>query len=132
MRMVIDASIVIAVVVDEPERDKILEMTIDAEFVSPRSLPWEVGNALSAMLKRRRLDLGEVVQAWRLFDQIDLRRLAISSEAALRLAAELNIYAYDAYMIQCARSTGSELFTLDRGLQRAARQAGVAVLEVKP
>lgn len=55
---------------------------------------------------------------------------AIDLGIALQIAAELAIYAYDAYLITCARQTGSPLLTVDRGLVRAARRLGVQVLEV--
>jgi predicted nucleic acid-binding protein len=53
-------------------------------------------------------------------------------EESLRLAAELNVYAYDAYLIRCATKYGAPLLSLDQALLRAARSKGVDVLEVKP
>jgi predicted nucleic acid-binding protein len=43
---------------------------------------------------------------------------------------ECGIYAYDAYMIACAQKYRCPLLTLDKGLIRAAKEAGVEVLEV--
>jgi predicted nucleic acid-binding protein len=42
----------------------------------------------------------------------------------------LNIYGYDAYLIQCALQTNTALLTLDNGLIDAAGSAGVKCLEV--
>ena len=56
----------------------------------------------------------------------------VALEPAVQLAAELNIYAYDACVIECARQTGREILSLDGGLCNAARRIGVAVLEVMP
>ncbi len=52
--VVIDTSAIIAVLVSEPERGPIVRATIGQELVAPGSVHWEVGNALSAMLERRR------------------------------------------------------------------------------
>jgi len=48
----------------------------------------------------------------------------------IQIAAELSIYAYDAYLIVCAQQVRAPLLTLDRGLARSARRVGVTVLEV--
>lgn len=63
-------------------------------------------------------------------EDIPLRFVDIDLGSALQIAAELAIYAYDPYLITCARQTGSPLLTVDRGLVRAARRLGVQVLEV--
>jgi predicted nucleic acid-binding protein len=49
----------------------------------------------------------------------------VSLEKALELSSKLNIYAYDAYLIQCSLQTSTALLTLDRGLILAASKAGV-------
>jgi predicted nucleic acid-binding protein len=46
-------------------------------------------------------------------------------ESALEIAEESGIYAYDAYVIACAEKYRCPLLTLDRGLDRAAVEAGV-------
>ncbi len=48
----------------------------------------------------------------------------------LMIAAELKIYAYDAYVLQCARLHHSPVLTLDGGLARAAKEIGLDALEV--
>jgi predicted nucleic acid-binding protein len=52
MDVVIDTSAVVAVIVGEPERDTIVELTTSHTLIGPGSIPWEVGNAFSAMFKR--------------------------------------------------------------------------------
>jgi predicted nucleic acid-binding protein len=47
MSLVIDANIVIACVMNEPDRDLLLKATSDVHLIAPASLPWEIGNALS-------------------------------------------------------------------------------------
>ena len=51
-------------------------------------------------------------------------------EASLDLASDLNIYAYDAYMLECAQRYRAALLTLDAGLRSAAERIDVKTLEV--
>ena len=52
MDIVIDTSVLIAVIVGEPERDRIVELTTGNTLIGPGCIPWEVGNAFSAMFKQ--------------------------------------------------------------------------------
>ena len=62
MDIVIDTSALLAVIVAEPERDRIVELTSGHSLIGPGSIPWEIGNAFSAMLRQRRLGLAEAQQ----------------------------------------------------------------------
>ena len=50
MNIVMDSSAIIAVIVAEPERDAIIAATAGHALIGPGSIPWEVGNAFSAMI----------------------------------------------------------------------------------
>ena len=62
MDIVIDTSAIIAVIVGEPERKRIVELTTGYALIGPGSIPWEMGNAFSAMLKQRRLTLRDALK----------------------------------------------------------------------
>ena len=128
--VVIDASAVIAVVTNEPHKPTLIRLTEGVELLSPSSLPLEVGNAFSAMFKRRSISLAEAKAAVEAYKQIAIRLTAIDLGHALDLSHQLNIYAYDAYMISCSVQYRSPLLTVDGGLRDAARLVGVEVLEV--
>lgn len=130
MDIIVDTSVLIAVITNEPTRPRLIELTADAHLLAPGSVPWEIGNAFSAMLKRQRATLAQVRQAWSAYAQIPLRFLDVDIEHALSVAAQYNVYAYDAYFIVCALQNKSPLLTLDGGLRQAATQAGVTILEV--
>ena len=51
-------------------------------------------------------------------------------EDTLAIAAQYDIYAYDAYLIRCGLKFNAPLLSLDRGLLQAAGQAGIQVIEV--
>ena len=128
--IVIDTSAVIAVITNAPEKDALITSTQDAMLVAPSSVHWEVGNAFSAMLRRGRVDIGLVAEAIDVYQRIPIRFLDVDLSASLEVAAEHRLYAYDAYLIECARSRNAPLLTLDRPLARAAEKAGANLLEV--
>ncbi|MEJ5223267.1 MAG: type II toxin-antitoxin system VapC family toxin [Anaerolineales bacterium] len=131
MEIAIDASVIIAVIANEAEKSALVEMTRNASLIAPASIHWEIGNAFSAMLKRHRITSAQALQAIAVYESIPLRFVDIELDEALKLATELNIYAYDAYLIRCAMKYRTPLLTLDDQLARLASQKGVAVLEVK-
>jgi len=131
MEVVVDTSVLIAVLTSEAERAVLVELTRGVHLIAPASVHWEVGNAFAAMLKRRRITLPEIEQALGAYEKIPLRLLAVDLTTSLRLAAEHNMYAYDAYVIACASRQRCQLLTLDGGLARAARAAGVQLAEIR-
>ncbi|MCD4817214.1 MAG: type II toxin-antitoxin system VapC family toxin [Candidatus Cloacimonetes bacterium] len=64
MDIVIDTSVLISVIVGEPERSRIVEFTIGNTLIGPESIPWEIGNAFSAMFKQNRLTLKEALKGF--------------------------------------------------------------------
>ena len=129
MKIIADTNTFIAVALNEPEKDKIIRLTEGHELIAPDVLPFEIGNALTAMMKKNALKKDEVMSAWEIVQQIpvDLRDTGIQS--ALKIAIKFNLYAYDAYFLECAENLRSPLLTLDIGMQRVAREMGIAILE---
>ena len=62
MEIVIDTSALLAVVAMEPERAELIRLTRGASLVAPSSVHWEIGNALSAMFKRKAIELDDAVK----------------------------------------------------------------------
>ncbi len=130
MNIVVDTSVLIAVLVNEPERSKIVSLTIGLDLLAPGSVHWEIGNALSAMIKRKAIHGHEVEVVLKAYRQIPIRLVDVDLDRALEIALEQDIYAYDAYIIECARENRCKVLSLDKGLVEAAVKAGVGVLEV--
>jgi predicted nucleic acid-binding protein len=131
MKIVADTSAFLAVVLAEAQRDWVIETTAGHELLAPAVLPYEVGNALTAMLKRRVLQAHELAAAWDAIEQIPVELRAVDLRAALEIAGHLSLYAYDAYFLECALRHGAPLLTLDHGLRHAADQLRVVVIEAK-
>ena len=102
MKIISDTNTFITVALNEPEKDRIIRLTEGHDLIAPDVLPFEIGNALTAMMKKNVLKKEELASAWEVVQQIpvDLRRTNIKS--ALKIAIKFNIYAYDAYFLECA------------------------------
>jgi predicted nucleic acid-binding protein len=130
VNLVIDTSVILAVLTSEPERASIVKLTEDANLIAPPSVHWEVGNALSAMLKHKRLTLPEAQSAAMSYAKIPIRFVEIGLKESLAIVSKHNLYAYDAYVIACAQSERCKLISLDAALLKAATASGVAIVEV--
>ena len=130
MDVVIDTSALIAVIVGEPERRSIIEFTTGNTLIGPGSIPWEIGNAFSAMFKQNRLTLNEARKGLVIFDSIPFRYIKPDFVNALKISKKAKIYAYDAYFLDCAIRYKAPLLTLDGKLKATARNINVETMEV--
>lgn len=94
-----------------------------------RGVHWEIGNALSAMVKRERITLSQAHACIDTYLQIPIRLVDVDLKQSLGLVKQLRVYAYDAYLLCCATQLGTPLLTLDDALKAAARTVDVEVLE---
>jgi predicted nucleic acid-binding protein len=130
MDIVIDSSALIAVIVGEPERNRIIEVTTGNTLIGPGSIPWEIGNAFSAMFKQNRMTLEEAQEGLAIFESIPLRYIKPDFVNAITISKQTGMYAYDAYFIDCALRQQAPLLTLDRKLKIAAQSLNAGILEV--
>jgi len=129
MKVIADTNTFIAVALNEPEKDMIIRLTEGYDLVAPEVLPFEIGNALTTMMKKNALKTDEVVFAWDMVQHIPVELRRIDIRAALNIATECNIYAYDAYFLECALNLRSPLLTLDRRMKEIAQKIGIQVME---
>ena len=130
MNITIDTSALIAVIGKEKSKGKIIEITRGYSLCSPMSVHWEIGNAFSAMFKRKSLSIETAKCALRAYQEIPIKFIDVQLDQTLEISHAQNMYAYDAYLIQCAQITSTPLLTLDSGLKSSARELGVQLLEV--
>ncbi|MEQ1696902.1 MAG: type II toxin-antitoxin system VapC family toxin [Hyphomicrobiaceae bacterium] len=129
MRLVVDVNVVLAVVLGEPEREWAIAAAVDCDSLAPRSFPFEIGNALTSLVKRKRLSSEDMLAAWRAAATFQVTLRDVDMSAALRLAGVHNIYAYDAYILQCAIDSRAKLLTLDQRMAAVGRSIGLDVVE---
>jgi predicted nucleic acid-binding protein len=131
MNIIIDTSAIIAVIMNAPSRTGIIDASTGANLVAPESIHWEIGNACSAMFKRKLISLEQAIQAIHIYEKIPIQFIKVELEAAIITAKNENIYAYDAYLIQCALQHRGPLLTLDKNLSTVAKKMGVDILQVR-
>jgi len=131
VNIVVDTSVIIAVIANEPEKDSLVRLTRGADLLAPHSVHWEIGNAFSAMFKRNRVTLEQALKAIQAYNKIPIRFVDVELERSLEIAETSNIYAYDAYLIRCALRFRSPLISLDKNLVNSAKRMKVKVIEVE-
>ena len=130
MKIIVDTSIIIAVLLNEKNKDNIITITTGTDLFAPSSLHWEVGNAFSAMFKRNRITLEESREALKYYQEIPLRYLDIDLAVSLEIANNHSIYAYDAYFIAACKELNCPLISLDSSLLAIAEKEGINKIEV--
>lgn len=130
MDIVIDTSALVAVIVGEPERNSIIEITKGNTLIGPGSIPWEIGNAFSAMFKQNRLTMDAAQKGLLIFNSIQLRYLEPDFVKVLKISKQTNTYAYDAYILDCAIRHKAPVLTLDKKLKISAQNLNIDTLEV--
>jgi len=130
MKYVVDSSVIIAVIANEPEKKQLVRITKGADLLAPASIHSEIGNAFSAMLKRRRVTLDQALRALQIYRQIPIRFTEIELDETLEIVDKHGIYAYDAYLVRCAEKYKTALLTLDRKLAQIAEEMNIDVTMV--
>jgi len=82
------------------------------------------------MFKQNRLTLAEAEKGISIFKAIPIRYIDPDFVKALKLSKQRDIYAYDAYFLDCAIRHKAPLLTLDRKLIVSAQNLNVETLEV--
>jgi len=129
MEAIVDTNIFMAVILEESEKQKIIDLTLGVDIISPEILPYEIGNAFSALAKRKQITQDAILKAFRIFQKIPVRLVSVDVKAALGIALEYNIYAYDAYFLQCAKSLSCPLLSLDKKMNDVASDLNITLLE---
>ena len=131
MNIVIDSSAIVVVIVAEPEKDAIIAATSGQTLIGPGSIPWEIGNAFSAMIRQRRVSVADAQRGMEILDDIPIQYVSVDMSNVMSISAEGNTYAYDPYFLDCALRHAAPLLTLDRKLGRLARTLGVNLVDLE-
>ncbi len=129
MKIVADTNTFLAVALNEPEKDWLIQTTDGHDLIAPAVLPYEIGNALSSLVRRKVLAATQLGAAWDAAAAIPVELAAVDARASLLLAGHFRIYAYDAYFLQCSLESKCPLLTLDGGMKRVAKQLNITLVE---
>lgn len=130
MKAVADTSVVISLLTSEQERRELLLALENYELVCVASVEAEIGNAVSAMFRRGRISLAQGMDIIAGFRSARFRILSLNLPRAVEISHSLGIYAYDAYVLECAERLNAPLVTLDRGMKLAAKRLNLTLIEV--
>ena len=81
-------------------------------------------------MKRKKLTEKEGVAVLDAYSKIPIQFVDADLKTSLSLVSKHSIYAYDAYILTCAKQFKIPLVTLDNGLAEVAKKEHVRVLEV--
>ena len=114
---VVDASVLGALLFGEPRAEEAFSLLQGADLYAPTLLDYE----LTSIARKKAVQYPEqregLFEALRLGLSLDLHRVEVDHEAALRLALETGLTTYDASYLSLARSLGVPLFTFDEQLR---------------
>jgi predicted nucleic acid-binding protein len=130
MRILVDASAILSVLLNEATKEKIVAKTKDATLIAPASIHWEIGNAVSSLLKRKKISGAEGVQVVEEYLKIPIQYVDVDMKEAVSVAGKHSLYDYDAYMIVGAKQYRIPLLSLDSGLNDVAKKEKVKLVEV--
>jgi predicted nucleic acid-binding protein len=117
--LVVDCSVIAAVLFDEPNRDDAARALAGKELFAPELIADEL---VSVAIKKAHHGLEEAaVQALAEFGELDLTRCRPDVRAQWRLALDYGLSAYDAAYLWLAADIGAPLVTFDERLGTAAR-----------
>ena len=117
--IIIDASAVLALLLNEPKEMKVLDATAGARLISPASLPYEIANALSARVRannHNNMAKEHAITAYSLYQSMPIQLIPIDNSfhtQVFDMATTQRMYSYDAYLLLLAQMYQAPLLTLD-------------------
>lgn len=130
MRILVDTSAILGVLLNEDSKESIVAKTKDATLIAPASIHWEIGNAVSSLIKRKKLSGRTALQLIEEYRKIPIQYLDADLRETVAVVEKHGIYAYDAYMVVCAKRYRLPLLSLDSGLIEVACKEKIRIVEV--
>jgi predicted nucleic acid-binding protein len=129
MDILLDASAIMAIILNEPNKDIVIKSTKGSTLLSPELISFEIGNALISLFKRHKLSEAEIIEAYENFKKIPIRILAVDMVKALKISCKYNIYAYDSYYLETASRLKLPLITFDESMENVGKNMKITILK---
>ena len=126
--IVIDASCVLEFLLNQESKDYVVQKVGECRLVAPQCMPYEIGNAVSKLMKRKLISIVDGVSVYHEFARIPVRFVEPDIPDSILIAGNTDSYAYDSYYISVAKRLGMPLFTLDDTMKSNAQKQGVSCL----
>lgn len=135
--VVLDCSVTMAWCFEDqetPYTDDVLEALVTGRALVPQIWSLEVTNVLLLAERHTRLTAAESGRFWQLLHElpivIDEKTGGRAREDILHLGRTYRLTSYDAAYLELSMRSGAALATVDRGLRRAAAEAGAGLFGV--
>jgi predicted nucleic acid-binding protein len=119
--IVLEASAMVAALVDEPANPELLTVLAAEELHAPNLLDFEVASALRGHIRGSLLTLDRVHEALDDFAELQIERYAMTDTLRRIMALRDNFTVYDAAYVVLAQALGVTLVTCDNKLKEARR-----------
>ena len=137
-RFVLDASVALAWCFPEegsPGTEKLLDVVADGtSAIVPAIWPFEVANALLTAERRKRISMAQISAALRTLTLLPIAIDPVQADSVfgnvLAVARKGQLTGYDAAYLELALREMLPLATLDDQLRRAARDAGITLVNI--
>lgn len=126
--IVIDASCILSYLLNQDGSENVVATVGENELIAPSCLPYEIGNALSKLVKRKLISIYEGVSVYHEFARIPIRLLEPDIPNSIVIAGENESYAYDCYYLNIASQMVLPLFTYDDKMKETAEKKGIKCL----
>ncbi len=133
MRAVVDASVAVALFVDQPLSETAAAALAEYDFAAPTLILAEIGNAFWKYSRANRMPEEKLAAAR---ERLEKGMIACSeltpaaAWSALRLAVDLDHPIYDCFYLALSKELRAPLITADRRLAGAAARAGVDLVDL--
>ena len=131
MDVLLDASAIMSIILNEPNRDKVIKLTENAMLLVPEVVTFEIGNALINLFRKQKITEEDLLSAYRKYLSIPIRIIRVNVEKALKIACKYKIFAYDAYYLEIAYRLKVPLISFDEQMKKVALQLKIFVLDKK-
>jgi predicted nucleic acid-binding protein len=128
VRRLVDASAIIAVIGEEPDGSKVIEITKGSIIVFPYVVQIEILNALTRMMRKKTITKEGMLKALHSFQQLPIEFMNIDSDRVIEIAWNYKIYAYEACYLEVAQRLNLSLITFDAGMARVGKDMGLTIL----
>jgi len=117
---VVDASVLGALIFNEPDAGLAAERLSNATLVAPVLLRFEMASICLKKLKRYPEKRALINHAFRLWTEMEIKEADVDSHGIVILAEQTALTVYDAAYLWLARKLNAELITFDRQLAKAS------------
>ena len=126
--IVINSSCVLSFLLNQEGSKKVVSIVGENQLVAPSYLPFEIGNAISKLIKRKLISVYEGVSVFHEFARIPIRLIEPDIPNSIVIAGESESYAYDCYYLNIASQMVLPLFTYDDKMKETAEKRGIKCL----